>query len=375
MKIAFYAPLKSPRHPNPSGDRFMARLLMSVLRETGREVELASEYRAWEGAGNVKRQQRLREVGVKLSHRLIRRYLTHNQPPDLWFTYHVYHKAPDWIGPAISDALKIPYIVAEASYAPKQARGPWQIGHDQCQLGIRRANAVVSFNDRDLPCLRTIVSPSCQLVNLKPFLPLARLQTAVSARTKIAERWAIPPDVPWLVCVAMLRPGDKLASFTQLSETLKQLVDTQWHLLIIGDGKMRHQVEQLFTPIRQRVTMLGLLDPDAIYEILKSSDVYVWPAVNEAYGMSLLEAQACGLPVVAAAVGGVAQIVEHKKTGYLAAANDLTALANYIRHLICDSNLRQRMGVEAEAKCHREHDAAHATDVLDNVIKQLSNAR
>ncbi len=371
MKIAFYAPLKSPRHPNPSGDRFMARLLMAALSETGREVELASEYRTWEGAGDVQRQQRLRDIGFRLGRRLIRRYVANGQPPDLWFTYHVYHKAPDWIGPAVSDALQIPYVVAEASYAPKQAQGPWQIGHEQCQFGIRRANAVISFNDQDLPCLRTVVGPSCRLVNLKPFLPLTRVDTAVNARSKIAEKWAIPSDVPWLVCVAMMRPGDKFASFKQLAESLKGLVDQQWQLLIVGEGKTRNQVEQLFAPMYPRVKMLGSLEPGAIYDILKSSDVYVWPAVNEAYGMSLLEAQACGLPVVATAAGGVAQIVEHKKTGFLAAENDLTSLTAFIRRLISDPKLRTRMGMEAVTKCRREHDAIHAINVLDDMIKRL----
>ena len=44
--------------------------------------------------------------------------------PELWFTYHLYHKAPDWLGPRIAGALGIPYVVAEASFAPKQAGGP-----------------------------------------------------------------------------------------------------------------------------------------------------------------------------------------------------------------------------------------------------------
>ena len=48
--------------------------------------------------------------------------------PHAWFTYHLYHKAPDWIGPRISETLKIPYIIAEASYAAKQSGGPWDSG-------------------------------------------------------------------------------------------------------------------------------------------------------------------------------------------------------------------------------------------------------
>src|SRR3546814_2161999 len=74
MRIAFYAPLKPPTHPNPSGDRQMARMLVQALRHAGHEVHLASRFRSREAAGNEARLQRLQRVGEKLAERLIRRY-------------------------------------------------------------------------------------------------------------------------------------------------------------------------------------------------------------------------------------------------------------------------------------------------------------
>ena len=59
MRIAFFAPLKAPSHPVPSGDREMARNLMRMLGDHGAEVILASELRLRDGAGDVARQIRL----------------------------------------------------------------------------------------------------------------------------------------------------------------------------------------------------------------------------------------------------------------------------------------------------------------------------
>src|SRR5207253_11404693 len=59
--------------------------------------------------------------------------------PELWFTYHLYHKAPDWLGPQIADALRIPYVVAEASDAPKQASRGWAAGRRAAERAIRRS--------------------------------------------------------------------------------------------------------------------------------------------------------------------------------------------------------------------------------------------
>ena len=371
MKIAFYAPLKSPQHPHPSGDRLMARLFLSALREAGNEVELVSQFRSWDGGGDRLRQRRLKDIGNKLGHRLLKRYARDATPPDIWFTYHVYHKAPDWLGPLVCEVLGIPYMVAEASYAPKQSNGAWQLGQDQCRLCIHRAGALISLNDQDLPCLRDLVDPRCVLIDLKPFLSIPRLEGVAGARQRIARDRNMPADVPWLVCVAMMRPGDKFTSFTRLALSLQKLRDQPWHLIIVGDGQVRDQVEGLFAPLRHRVTLTGLLDRDDIFGILKSSDVYVWPAVNEAYGMALLEAQACGLPVVASATGGVSRIVEHEQTGLLAAEDDEDSFYLHLQQLLTNPSECSAMGARAERKCKREHDYRQAVEVLANTLERL----
>jgi len=123
MRIAFYAPMKPPDHPVPSGDRRMARLLMAALRHAGHRVDIASRLRSRDGIGDPARQARLARAGATTAERLLRRYRA--QPaadrPRAWMTYHLYYKAADWIGPAVSAGLGIPYIAVEASLANKRA--------------------------------------------------------------------------------------------------------------------------------------------------------------------------------------------------------------------------------------------------------------
>src|SRR5689334_6749389 len=132
MRIAFYAPLKSPTHGTPSGDRRVAGLLMDALAAAGHRVEVASTFRTYDGDGDAARQAALRAQGEALASELAAQYLAMpaRDRPQLWFTYHLYCKAPDWLGPSISRALGIPYVIAEASHAEKRAKGPWRIGHE-----------------------------------------------------------------------------------------------------------------------------------------------------------------------------------------------------------------------------------------------------
>ena len=113
--------MKPPDHPVPSGDRTMARLLIRALETAGHSVELASRLRSREPDGDPERQAELRDLGAASADRYVERH-SGAERPDLWFTYHLYYKAPDWIGPLASRRLGIPYVVAEASVAPYSPR-------------------------------------------------------------------------------------------------------------------------------------------------------------------------------------------------------------------------------------------------------------
>ena len=108
MRIAFYAPLKPPGHPVPSGDRRVAGLLLDALHRAGHRPFVASRLRSYDGHGDPARQARLAAIGAGIARRLLRQWRRNpTAAPDLWFTYHLYYKAPDWLGPTISAALVV----------------------------------------------------------------------------------------------------------------------------------------------------------------------------------------------------------------------------------------------------------------------------
>lgn len=347
MRIAFYAPLKPPDHAVPSGDRRVARLLLDALRLAGHRPFVASRLRSYDRDGDPLRQGRLRDIGAREAERLLRRWRgAPAAAPELWLTYHLYYKAPDWLGSKVSAALGIPYAVAEASCAPKRAGGPWEIGHRAVEQALRRADLVLGLNPADRECVLPLLRDARRWVALSPFLD-ARGYPARPARTSSAP--------PRLIAVAMMRPGDKLASYRLLGAALGRLLDLDWSLDIVGDGDAREAVEDALAPLGRRIRYRGALDEAGIAAALAEADLFVWPAINEAFGMALLEAQASGLPVVAGASGGVHQIVADGETGLLVPPGDAAAFAAAVRHLIVDRDARAAMGAAARSKVARDH--------------------
>ena len=379
MRVAFYAPLKPPGHPVPSGDRRLARLLMTALARGGHEVDLACRFRSWEGIGDGARIRRLQALGEGLARRLIRRYRATEAAarPEAWFTYHAYHKAPDWVGPVVSDALSIPYLVAEASVSAAQAKGPWSGGYHCTVKAVKHADAVIGLNSADAPGVLPLLADPDRMIALRPFLDVkafcrsAGITGAANgdARDRLAARYGLDREAPWLLGVAMMRDGDKLASYAVLAEALAGLSDRPWQLIVVGDGPARQRVERSFAWAgAERVRFTGRLGTKELAPLYGASDVFVWPAVNEAFGMAILEAQAAGLPVVAGDSHGVGDIVRDGETGLLVPEGDAPAFAAALSGLLDDPARRAAMAKNALSSVSDNHDISRAIGTLNAAL-------
>ncbi|MCB1743610.1 MAG: glycosyltransferase family 4 protein, partial [Gammaproteobacteria bacterium] len=355
-------------------DRSMARMLMRALRWSGAEVELASTFRSYDGSGDDHRQRCLQALGERLAARLCRRLKA--RPPELrpalFVCYHLYHKAPDWLGPVVCKQLCIPYVVIEASYAARQAHGPWSLGFEAARGGLDLASRVLSLNPGDEPGLRQYLGSRAHVLRrLAPFTDIEPWCIEAGA----ARRHPTGVDGPRccrLVTVAMMREGDKLASYRLLAEALGELLDLDWRLEVVGDGAARDAVLAALSVLpEQRWHWHGRLPQPAIARLLGDCDLFLWPALNEAFGMSLIEAAAVGLPVVAGASPGVAGIVEDGVSGVLCEYASRPAFAAAVRRLIADPATRAGMGVAAARRARDEHSLPVAAERLRAMLAEL----
>jgi glycosyltransferase involved in cell wall biosynthesis len=359
MRIAFYAPMKHPDHPVPSGDRQMARLLIRALTLAGHTVEVASRLRSFvSNPADPGHDDVRREAAAEVT-RLSGEWST-SAPPDLWFCYHPYYKAPDFVGPPLARQFAIPYVTAEASYAGKRNVGPWGPSQQVVADAVRLAALNIGFTRRDLEGLAEI-APTERLVHLPPFIDTAPFAVSTSRN-----------DVPVLVTVAMMRPGDKLESYRLLARSLELCAGEPWRLRIVGDGPCRDELTALFAGLGDRVEWLGERSPEDIPAILAASDILVWPGFGEAFGLAYLEGQASGLPVVAQNTAGVPEVVENDKTGILTSEGDAAAFAGAIRSLLGDPARRADMGTAARAFVTSERSlegaATRLGKLLDGVV-------
>ena len=379
VRIAFYAPLKAHDHPVASGDRLIAGLLVRALERAGHDVVTASRVRAFDGAGDRRRQLRLAHEARTEARRLLDGWSGSSAAPRCWFTYHLYHKAPDWIGPRVSARLGIPYVVAEASHAPKRAHGAWRHGHRAVSAALACASRVIALNPDDVPALERYFGDGERIRRLVPFLDTgacAPRGRRVRRRARIARLLSADPVDPLLVCVAMMRRGRKADSFKLLARALERTTHLRWRLLVVGGGPARGEVETAFAKLKAagRVAFLGPRSPPALHGIVSACDLFVWPALGEPIGMAMLEAQALGVPVVAGETRGVGAVVVPGAGGWLVPEGDTPAFAGAVAEALSDRAALAASGQAGLARVRAEHGIAAAASALDRWIGEAVEA-
>ncbi|MGN6770820.1 MAG: glycosyltransferase family 4 protein [Rhizobiaceae bacterium] len=369
-RIAVYAPMKPPDHAIASGDREIARLMVAALERAGFEVEIASRFVSYQNRPDEERFRTLRGDGKQEAARIVGNIRAGRRPaPDIWFTYHPYCKAPDWIGPEVTRALSIPYVTAEACRTHQGSEADWQDGRQVVREAIRCAEANFCLKPSDEAYLRSILPDMKSVVPLKPFLDVDAIRTDASSIDAVSP---FDRPAPLLVAVGMMRPGVKIQSYRLLAESLSGLRDKEWNLVVIGDGPERANVQAMFGFVgKERIHFTGALPRGDVFGWMKAADMLAWPGIGEAIGMIYLEAAACQLPVAACDVANVTTVVAQDESGLLAHEAEAAAYREVLDRLLTDSGLRRRLGESGFGKVGSGHDIGYAAATLKAAIEPL----
>lgn len=187
--------------------------------------------------------------------------------------------------------------------------------------------------------------------------------------------WIAPcssPSEVRLVFVGRLVPQKGL---DVLIRSLAVLHPAEWHLMIVGDGPLRAELQELVRNhgLEPRVTFYGARPWQDIPGLLAVSDLFVYPSRWEGLGLSIVEASACRLPVVATDVGGIPEVVLGGVTGLLVPPGDPEALASALAQLLDDPVRRREMGeagrVVVEEKFDIRKIAAQAKGIYEQLLQ------
>ena len=165
----------------------------------------------------------------------------------------------------------------------------------------------------------------------------------IASGVDLPESLAEPADPPHVLFVGRLAAEKGIAELARATEGMPRVV--------VGDGPLRRLVPDA----------VGFVPPGELRAYYERAAIVVCPSRREGYGVVAREAMAHGRPVVASAVGGLVDAVEHERTGLLVPPGDAGALRAAIERLLADATLRARLGAAARERAGERFSWAAAT--------------
>lgn len=367
MNIFFHTPFKPLGHPAPSGDLIIATGLMAYLKRGHHQVYPVAAGRArW-----LYWRPWVWPVIISDYRRAVRSIKS--RQPQLWMTYHSYYKAPDVLGPVACRTSGLPYVIFQGIYATKRRRNikTWP-GFMLNRYALQRSNYVFTNKKNDWINLKRII-PEHRLTYLKPGLEVNRFTYNQRARDKIRQTLEIG-DIPVILTAAMFRQDVKTQGLLWLIRCLGHLKKTvgDFVLIIAGDGKEKSKIVRsaaMHLPGQHR--FLGKIPRDKMAEFYSAGDIFAFPGINESLGMVYLEAQSCGLPVVAFRNGGIPEVVIHAETGILTDMFSKQQFIEAVKMLLINDELRKEMGRNARRYVHAQHDIDMNYRKLEKILDTI----
>ncbi len=200
----------------------------------------------------------------------------------------------------------------------------------------------VSEHEREM-ALRLRLAPAQKLTVIRNGVPQPPPE-----RGRLRAALELPADLPLVVAVGRLaEPKDPL-TFIRLAAMTPGA-----RFVWLGDGPLRPDCERALAEqaLQDRVALLGNRQDARI--LLNDADLVILPTRAEGLPLAVIEAMWAGKPVIASAVGGVPELIDHGETGFLCPPGDLEAMAGALRQLLRDPPLRRRMGEMARRRAEQ----------------------
>jgi glycosyltransferase involved in cell wall biosynthesis len=295
----------------------------------------------------------------------------------------------------IARALGIPLVVTchgiDITVEPRSARQ--RAARDRV---FAEADRIIAVSEFIAERLRAAGCPADKIVlhhigiDTDHFAPAAGLASAAGVISDTAGAPVVvdaprtvpktAPTTPRILFVGRLVAKKGLIHLLRIMPELQRAVEGV-ELLIAGDGPLRAQLEAEAARLGARSRFLGIQTPDQVRDLMRQAILLCAPSIVAANGdaeglpMTILEAQASALPVVAFPSGGSAEGVRHGETGLIAPRGDETKLADYLLALLTDPDRQRRYSAAARAHVLERFDLRRQTGLLEDIYDEVREAR
>lgn len=275
--------------------------------------------------------------------------------------------------PFRKEGLKVIYLNHGLHFFPGASALRWAMGYPAEKFLAGRTDVMITINDTDCSTARKHLGISAvekchgMGVDLRRFRKRA---PSPSERDTQRAALGLSPEDFVLIYVAEIIANKNQTMLLDAFETVRRAVPNA-RLVLVGPehdgGALRKRVED--RGLQSEVLLLGWRND--VPALLHLADVYAASSKSEGLGLNLIEAMACGLPVVAAKNRGHAEIISHGQNGFLVEQNDRESMAAYILRLHDSAELRNALTAQAQQDIEQYETSAAMHELYRLIVRHM----
>ncbi|WP_416149737.1 N-acetyl-alpha-D-glucosaminyl L-malate synthase BshA [Salipaludibacillus sp. HK11] len=241
---------------------------------------------------------------------------------------------------------------------------------DMIRFGIERSDAVTAVSN-------DLIDQTKELLNIDT--PIETVYNFVDHRIyyprevdHMRQKYGIGEKTKVISHISNFRKVKRVQDVVYVFERINQQMDAV--LLLIGDGPELTVIADLVKELglTDRVRFLG--NQKLVAEFLSMSDVNLLLSEKESFGLVILEAMACGVPVIGTNIGGIPEVIEHGKNGYICPLGDIDEISTHAISLLQDVELQKRMSQSAKVRAistfHQDLIVSQYEKVYEDTLKK-----
>ena len=240
------------------------------------------------------------------------------------------------------------------------------------RYSLRRATYITTLSKKAMSMVKPdpVLAPNYRILSLSTTIPPPPSEQARLALRQ-AHGWSL--GTPVVIHVGRFLEQKNHAGVLAVFERVRAELPAA-KLLLLGTGTLLEQVQKMVCAkgLEEHVRYLGLRDD--VQALMGASDVFLFPSLEEGFGLAALEANAAGIPVVGSDIGGLDEAVVHGETAQLHPVSDLDGMAQSVLHFLRDRSYATQVGMAGRVRAQKHYSHAAAAQKLRTLYAEcLSN--
>ncbi|MED1468030.1 N-acetyl-alpha-D-glucosaminyl L-malate synthase BshA [Bacillus salipaludis] len=240
---------------------------------------------------------------------------------------------------------------------------------DAIKFGIEKSDAVTAVSNALISQTYELINPDKQIETVYNFIDERVYQKSDVQHLK--TEFQIKESEKVIIHVsnfrAVKRVPDVVKTFAKISKVLPA------KLLLVGDGPEMTNVCKLVRKLSVEDRVLFLGKQESLEELYSISDLKLLLSEKESFGLVALEAMACGVPCIGTNVGGIPEVIEHGKTGFLCKLGDIEDISSKAIQILSDEHLHKAFSLRGIETVRNKFNANKVVEQYEQLYFKLLN--